>query len=103
MIRARVLGGVSAEKAANNGEENQNQIERVPALLDRLGSEYCRREGDNCWDYNENECQSCDDQNYENSSGVEEERGGEGAVQPSPPAVVGLPERVRGLQPKRRG
>ncbi|KAF7843542.1 mitochondrial import inner membrane translocase subunit TIM23-2-like [Senna tora] len=92
-IRTRGFIGISTKKSTDNGEENKNEIEGIPAFLHQMGFEYVGSEREQCGDYDEHTHTSSDKKEDEKNAGAKEER--VRAAETAAPAASAV-----GLQPK---
>lgn len=95
-LTAALSAGAPADKSADDGEEDEDEIERVPALLHGLRPENLRPERGDRGNHDEEESQRRHDDGDHDGAGVESDGGG--PSQPSAAVVVGAT-----LSPKRRG
>lgn len=72
----------SAEEPADDGEEDEDEVERVPALLDGMGSEDLGRESEKGRDDEEDEGDEGGEEEEEEDAGAGEE-GGRAAAGPA--------------------
>ena len=70
-----VLVDVSAKEPTDDGKEDQYEVQRVPAFLDRVWSEYVGCEVNGRRDKHEEKSQCYGYQNYEEYARVEEDGG----------------------------
>lgn len=83
---------IFAEKAANDGKENENEVEGIPAFFNGLGFEDVGSERVQRGHYDEDECECCDEEQDDEGGGGDDQR-----VRAAEMAAVG----TVGLKPER--